>query len=251
MPAGVQLYRGRGRRLDGSGDLGTRALSPVDDFRLDADQGALRRKGAGQARDIEQVGQADLMHTVAVAAQEPVHVIAQEGAKGAGRGLQLSRIDHDQVSVLGDGAGQGETQGSSVEQGNPRFRRVMSGQMFYNVNTETLIAEQRIADTENQGGAHWVGVAGYDAKRLADMCLGIPMQIMEIDQFLARCTAKGVERDVSLFMLQHETLSPGDFVVVHVGYAIQKVSPEQAATAWDLYDEMISKAEAIEGVRDA
>ncbi|MDY6991663.1 MAG: HypC/HybG/HupF family hydrogenase formation chaperone, partial [Pseudomonadota bacterium] len=36
------------------------------------------------------------------------------------------------------------------------------------------------------------------------MCLGIPMQIIEINGFDARCTAKGVERDVSLFMLQHE-----------------------------------------------
>ncbi len=83
------------------------------------------------------------------------------------------------------------------------------------------------------------------------MCLGIPMQIKQIDQFTASCEAKGVEREVSLFMLQHEQLAPGDFVVVHVGYAIQKVTPEVAATAWDLYDEMIEKAERIEGAADA
>jgi len=72
------------------------------------------------------------------------------------------------------------------------------------------------------------------------MCLGIPMQIKQIDGFDARCEAKGVERDVSLFMLQHEPLQEGDFVVVHVGYAIQKVSPEEAATAWEIYDEMLA-----------
>ena len=72
------------------------------------------------------------------------------------------------------------------------------------------------------------------------MCLGIPMQIKQIDGFNARCEAKGVERDVSLFMLQHEPLEDGDFVVVHVGYAIQKVSPEEAATAWEVYDEMLA-----------
>ena len=71
------------------------------------------------------------------------------------------------------------------------------------------------------------------------MCLGIPMQIKQIDGFNARCEAKGVERDVSLFMLQHEPLESGDFVVVHVGYAIQKVSPEEAATAWEIYDRML------------
>jgi hydrogenase expression/formation protein HypC len=72
------------------------------------------------------------------------------------------------------------------------------------------------------------------------MCLGIPMQIKQIDGFNARCEAKGVGRDVSLFMLQHEPLQEGDFVVVHVGYAIQKVSPEEAATAWEIYDEMLA-----------
>ena len=66
------------------------------------------------------------------------------------------------------------------------------------------------------------------------------MQIKEIEGFNARCEAKGVERDVSLFMLQHEPLETGDFVIVHVGYAIQKVSPEEAATAWEIYDEMLA-----------
>ena len=79
------------------------------------------------------------------------------------------------------------------------------------------------------------------------MCLGIPMQIKQIDGFAARCEAKGVERDVSLFMLQHEPLQAGDFVIVHVGYAIQKVSAEEAATAWEVYDEML----AAETGRDA
>ena len=73
------------------------------------------------------------------------------------------------------------------------------------------------------------------------MCLGIPMQIKEIDGFNARCEAKGIEREVSLFMLQHEELKPEDFVVVHVGYAIQKVSPQEARSAWEIYDEMLTK----------
>jgi hydrogenase expression/formation protein HypC len=67
------------------------------------------------------------------------------------------------------------------------------------------------------------------------------MQIKEIDGFTARCEAKGIEREVSLFMLQHEALAAGDFVVVHVGYAIQKVSPQEAQSAWEIYDEMLTK----------
>jgi hydrogenase expression/formation protein HypC len=72
------------------------------------------------------------------------------------------------------------------------------------------------------------------------MCLGIPMRIVEIDGFNARCEAKGVERDVSLFMLQDEGLAPDDYVVVHVGYAIQKITPREARSAWEIYDELLA-----------
>ena len=71
------------------------------------------------------------------------------------------------------------------------------------------------------------------------MCLGIPMQIKSINGFIANCEAKGVERDVSLFMMQEEELLVDDFVVVHVGYAIQKITPQEARTAWEMYDLML------------
>lgn len=71
------------------------------------------------------------------------------------------------------------------------------------------------------------------------MCLGIPMQIKSIEGYNARCEAKGVEREVSLFMLQEEPLAVDDFVVVHVGYAIQKITPDEAQTAWEMYDMML------------
>jgi hydrogenase expression/formation protein HypC len=72
------------------------------------------------------------------------------------------------------------------------------------------------------------------------MCLGIPMQIKSIEGYTARCEAKGVERDVSLFMMQEEQLQIDDFVVVHVGYAIQKISEEEAQSAWEIYDQMLA-----------
>jgi hydrogenase expression/formation protein HypC len=78
------------------------------------------------------------------------------------------------------------------------------------------------------------------------MCLGIPMRILEIDGFNARCEAKGVERDVSLFMLQGEDLSADDYVVVHVGYAIQKITPGEAQSAWELYDQMLASEQREE-----
>ncbi|MGB5209028.1 MAG: HypC/HybG/HupF family hydrogenase formation chaperone [Gammaproteobacteria bacterium] len=72
------------------------------------------------------------------------------------------------------------------------------------------------------------------------MCLAIPMKIMKVDGFNARCEAKGVEREVSLFMLQDDTIKAGDFVMVHVGYAIQRVSEEDARSSWELFDQMLA-----------
>jgi hydrogenase expression/formation protein HypC len=73
------------------------------------------------------------------------------------------------------------------------------------------------------------------------MCLGIPMQIKSINGYTANCEAKGVHRDVSLFMLQDEEFQVDDFVVVHVGYAIQKITPAEARTAWEMYDLMLAE----------
>jgi hydrogenase expression/formation protein HypC len=71
------------------------------------------------------------------------------------------------------------------------------------------------------------------------MCLAIPMQITHIDGYNAHCAAKGVERDVSLFLLQDETLQEGDYILIHVGYAIQKISVEEAHSTWELLDQML------------
>jgi hydrogenase expression/formation protein HypC len=66
------------------------------------------------------------------------------------------------------------------------------------------------------------------------------MKITAIDGFLCRCEARGIEREVSLFMMQGDELAIGDNVLVHVGYAIQKVSDQEAAESWELFDEMLA-----------
>lgn len=72
------------------------------------------------------------------------------------------------------------------------------------------------------------------------MCLAIPMEVVAVDGYVARCRAKGVEREVSLFLLQDEPVTVGDFVMVHVGYAIQKMTPQEAGSTWELFDEMLA-----------
>ena len=55
------------------------------------------------------------------------------------------------------------------------------------------------------------------------MCLAVPMQITKIDGFQCTCEARGIEH-----------------ILVHVGYAIQKVSKEEAAQSWELFDEILA-----------
>jgi hydrogenase expression/formation protein HypC len=72
------------------------------------------------------------------------------------------------------------------------------------------------------------------------MCLAIPMQVESIDGLTARCQAKGVWRDVSLFMMQDEPPAAGDFVMVQVGYAIRKIAESDARITWELLDQILA-----------
>lgn len=70
------------------------------------------------------------------------------------------------------------------------------------------------------------------------MCLAIPMQISRIQGCTAHCEARGVAREASLYLLADEALAEGDFVLIHLGYAIQKLSAEEAHSTWELLDQM-------------
>lgn len=76
------------------------------------------------------------------------------------------------------------------------------------------------------------------------MCMGIPMRVLRIDGLVARCEAKGVARDASLLLLGEDGVAVGDYVVVHLGHAIERVSAERAADAWAVYDEMLAAEDA-------
>jgi len=63
------------------------------------------------------------------------------------------------------------------------------------------------------------------------MCLGIPGQLVEMDnshEHLARVDVSGVTRVVNIGLLEDEHLRPGDWVLIHVGFAISKIDEEEA-----------------------
>ncbi len=58
------------------------------------------------------------------------------------------------------------------------------------------------------------------------MCLGVPMQVKTIDNDLATCEIDGVQREASLMMI--DDVQIGDYVLIHAGFAIEKIDEEEA-----------------------
>ena len=59
------------------------------------------------------------------------------------------------------------------------------------------------------------------------MCLGVPMQILEINDDMVVAEIDGVQREASLMMLG-EPVAVGDYVIVHAGFAISRIDPTEA-----------------------
>ena len=70
------------------------------------------------------------------------------------------------------------------------------------------------------------------------MCLAIPAEVVKITDDLQTATVSldGVRKDVSLALLTNVAI--GDFVLVHVGYALNKISPDEARRTLELMTEL-------------
>lgn len=64
------------------------------------------------------------------------------------------------------------------------------------------------------------------------MCLGIPMKILEIKDDLATAEVGGAKRKIGLTLVSDVKI--GDYVIVHAGYAIQKLDKKQAEETLEL-----------------
>jgi hydrogenase expression/formation protein HypC len=87
------------------------------------------------------------------------------------------------------------------------------------------------------------------------MCLGIPGEVIEIladRPDLARVDVSGVKRAINIGLLAEETVEPGDWVLIHVGFALSKIDEAEAKAALDFL-EGIGKAyeDEIAALRDS
>jgi hydrogenase expression/formation protein HypC len=74
------------------------------------------------------------------------------------------------------------------------------------------------------------------------MCLAIPGQIVEIvdeENHLAKVDVAGVRRNVNVGLLQGDSaVGPGDWVLIHVGFALSQVDEDEALETRRLLEEM-------------
>ena len=68
------------------------------------------------------------------------------------------------------------------------------------------------------------------------MCLGIPMKIIKTKGEFAEVESGRLVRTINIQMLPHIQL--GDYVIVHAGFAIEKVDPRRAKETLRLVDEI-------------
>ena len=87
------------------------------------------------------------------------------------------------------------------------------------------------------------------------MCLGIPGEVVEIltdRPDLARVDVCGVKRAINVGLLVEEDVRPGDWVLIHVGFALAKIDEEEARAALEFL-ESIGQAyeDEIAALRDS
>jgi hydrogenase expression/formation protein HypC len=68
------------------------------------------------------------------------------------------------------------------------------------------------------------------------MCLGIPGEVVELlddRPDLAKVDVSGVRRAINIGLLSDEKVEPGDWVLIHVGFALSKIDEQEAKAALD------------------
>ena len=69
------------------------------------------------------------------------------------------------------------------------------------------------------------------------MCLGVPMRVVSMDEDSALCEIDGVRRETSLMLV--EGVAVGDFVLIHAGFAIEKLDEVEARETLRLFRQLL------------
>ena len=75
------------------------------------------------------------------------------------------------------------------------------------------------------------------------MCIGIPSKIISIENLKATIDVYGAQRDISLMLLENE-VQVGDYVIVHAGFAIQKLQEDIAKETLGYFNQYLEALDA-------
>jgi hydrogenase expression/formation protein HypC len=73
------------------------------------------------------------------------------------------------------------------------------------------------------------------------MCLGIPGEVVELldsNRHLAKVDVAGVRRNINIDLLEDEGVLPGDWVLIHVGFAMAKIDEDEAQRTLGILQQM-------------
>ena len=73
------------------------------------------------------------------------------------------------------------------------------------------------------------------------MCLSIPSKVVKISEDKTMCTVDtmGVQRDANLMMMGEEDIQIGDYVLLHIGFVMNKIDEEEALASIETYHEIL------------
>jgi len=75
------------------------------------------------------------------------------------------------------------------------------------------------------------------------MCLGVPGRVVEVNGLVALIDFWGTRRKVRLETVD-QPVRPGDYVLVHVGFAIRRIPEEEVTETLAFYEQLIRMAES-------
>ena len=73
------------------------------------------------------------------------------------------------------------------------------------------------------------------------MCLSIPSKVVKISEDKMMCTVDtmGVQRDANLMMMEDGDVAIGDYVLLHIGFVMNKIDEDEAMASIETYKEIL------------
>lgn len=73
------------------------------------------------------------------------------------------------------------------------------------------------------------------------MCLSIPSKVIKVseDKTMCRVDTMGVQRDANLMMMDDEDIKVGDYVLLHIGFVMNKIDEDEALASIETYKEIL------------